>query len=86
MAAAPSHTVGRRIPAHRVINARGELSAAQAFGGYAVLRARLEAEGITFLPDGRVDLERHLWLPGPADRRKKASPGMGEALTESAES
>lgn len=59
------------IPAHRVINCRGELSAAPAFGGHDALRARLEAEGIMFLADGRVDLDRHLWLPD--DENKKAA-------------
>jgi methylated-DNA-protein-cysteine methyltransferase-like protein len=51
------------LPAHRVINARGELSGGPAFGGYAIQRAKLEAEGISFMADGRVDLERYLWLP-----------------------
>ena len=50
------------IPAHRVINARGEVSGS-AFGGIALRRAMLEAEGVQFLPDGRVDLEQYLWLP-----------------------
>ena len=27
----------------------------------ARLRALLEAEGVTFLPDGRVDMARHQW-------------------------
>ena len=61
MAATPDQSPP--IPAHRVINARGQLSGGPAFGGYAVQRARLEAEGIEFLPDGRVDLDRYLWLP-----------------------
>ena len=61
MAAAP--TSPQPIPAHRVINARGELSGGPAFGGYAVQRAMLEAEGVSFMADGRVDLERYLWLP-----------------------
>jgi len=51
------------VPAHRVINARGELSGGWAFGGYAVQRGLLEAESVTFLADGRVDLDRYLWLP-----------------------
>ena len=51
------------LPAHRVINSRGELSGGPAFGGYAVQRAKLEAEGIAFMGDGRIDLERYLWLP-----------------------
>ena len=51
------------IPAHRVINARGELSGGPSFGGYAIQRAYLEAEGVQFEADGRVDLDRYLWLP-----------------------
>jgi methylated-DNA-protein-cysteine methyltransferase-like protein len=61
MAATPDQTPP--VPAHRVINARGELSGGPAFGGYAVQRALLEAEGVQFLADGRVDLDRFLWLP-----------------------
>ena len=61
MAAAPSSP--EPIPAHRVINARGELSGGPAFGGNAVQRAKLEAEGVSFMADGRIDLERYLWLP-----------------------
>jgi len=52
-----------KIPAHRVINARGELSGGPAFGGYEIQRRMLEAEGVVFGADGRVDLERYLWLP-----------------------
>jgi methylated-DNA-protein-cysteine methyltransferase-like protein len=51
------------IPAHRVINARGEVSGG---GGGVVRRARLEAEGVAFDADGRVDLDGYLWLPGEA--------------------
>ena len=52
------------LPAHRVINARGELSGGPGFGGYAGQRTMLEAEGVAFMRDGRIDLERYLWLPG----------------------
>jgi methylated-DNA-protein-cysteine methyltransferase-like protein len=51
------------IPAHRVINARGEISGNDALGGSAVRRALLRAEGVDFLSDGRVDLDRYFWLP-----------------------
>ncbi|MBV9748373.1 MAG: MGMT family protein [Acetobacteraceae bacterium] len=57
------------IPAHRVINARGELSGAAAFGGYAAQRKKLEADGVAFDGDGRVDLELYLWLPEIKPRR-----------------
>ena len=61
MAATPDS--GRAIPAHRVINARGEVSGYGAFGGAERRRKRLEAEGVAFDANGRVDLERYLWLP-----------------------
>jgi methylated-DNA-protein-cysteine methyltransferase-like protein len=61
MAATPDQKP--KIPAHRVVNARGELSGGPAFGGYAVQRALLEAEGVLFRPDGRLDLDQYLWLP-----------------------
>jgi len=61
MAATPERQPS--IPAHRVITARGELAAGAHFGGYYAWRARLEAEGVHFLENGRVDLDRDLWLP-----------------------
>jgi methylated-DNA-protein-cysteine methyltransferase-like protein len=48
------------VPAQRVVNARGEVSG----GSATIRRERLEADGVVFLPDGRVDLDRYLWLPG----------------------
>lgn len=55
------------LPCHRVIYKDGTLCCDQAFGGKEIQRQMLAAEGVTFLPDGRVDLKRHLW------------PGNGEA-------
>ena len=49
------------IPCHRVVFRDGSLAPGFAFGGAGAQRALLEAEGITFLPDGRVDMSRHLW-------------------------
>jgi methylated-DNA-protein-cysteine methyltransferase-like protein len=37
----------------------GRLTPAFAFGGENKQRELLESEGITFLPDGRVDMEKH---------------------------
>ena len=51
------------IKCHRVVNRFGETSKAFAFGGEDAQRQLLEDEGITFLPDGRVDLQKHLWNP-----------------------
>ena len=49
--------------AYRVVNREGSLSGGWAFGSPDVQRGLLEAEGVGFLPDGRVDLSRHLWRP-----------------------
>lgn len=49
------------IPCFRVVNRFGELSHAFAFGGQDAHRRLLEADGVNFLPDGRVDLETCLW-------------------------
>jgi methylated-DNA-protein-cysteine methyltransferase-like protein len=54
------------IPCHRVVNRKGELSGAFAFGGLGQQHLLLEAEGIEFLPDGRVDLRRYMWY-GPEE-------------------
>ncbi len=47
------------IPCHRVVMKDGRLTPAFAFGGENRQRELLEGEGITFLPDGRVDMEKH---------------------------
>ena len=50
-----------RLPCHRVVYQSGALAPSGAFGEWGLQRALLEAEGITFNPDGRIDLEKHLW-------------------------
>lgn len=54
------------IPCHRVVFADGRLAEGFAFGGAGAQRALLEAEGATFLPDGRVDLAACRWPAGVA--------------------
>ncbi len=49
------------IPCHRVVFRDGSLAPAFAFGGKEVQRALLEAEGVGFLPDGRVDMNLFAW-------------------------
>lgn len=52
------------IPWHRVINAQGKISTApQRHGTDEQQRWRLEAEGIEFDPQGRIDLKRFGWRP-----------------------
>lgn len=55
------------VPCHRVVNRKGELSGAFAFGGMGEQRKLLEAEGIVFNEDGTVDLEKYLWEPELVD-------------------
>ena len=49
------------LPCHRVIYGDGRLSPPDVFGGPGIQRMLLEAEGVLFLPDGRVDLCRCRW-------------------------
>ncbi len=51
------------IPCYRVVTKDGRTSPAFAFGGGDVQRALLEADGVGFLPDGRVDMARFCWEP-----------------------
>ncbi|HLG64741.1 MAG TPA: hypothetical protein VKY19_22565 [Ktedonosporobacter sp.] len=44
-------------------NSKGELSGSWAFGSPDRMRQLLEAEGITFSDDGRVNLKRYGWDP-----------------------
>ncbi|MBR4401637.1 MAG: methylated-DNA--[Synergistes sp.] len=46
------------LPCHRVIRADGSFA-----GGVdaELFRSLLAAEGVTFLPDGRVDMKKHRW-------------------------
>ncbi len=49
------------VPCHRVVNRNGEISSGFAFGGMEVQKEMLEAEGITFDEDGKIDLNEFLW-------------------------
>ena len=62
MAALPP---GSDVPWHRVINAQGKISLRADGGGAVEQRKRLEAEGIHFDQEGRVNLRRVQW-PGPS--------------------
>lgn len=52
------------IPCHRVVFADGRLAAGFAFGGPGVQRKLLEAEGVTFVDDDRVDMPACRWPAG----------------------
>lgn len=48
-------------PCHRVVYKDGSLCRKDALGFSAVQREMLNCEGVSFLPDGRVDLQKCLW-------------------------
>ena len=48
---------------HRIVNAKGTLAPPAVFGGTMRQRALLEAEGVTFLTDGTIDMAHHTWPP-----------------------
>ncbi len=58
MYALSSHT---KVPWHRVINAKGEVSLRSTPGSDEEQRYRLECEGISFDARGRIDLEKARW-------------------------
>ena len=60
------------IPCYRVVTKEGRTSPAFAFGGADVQRALLEADGVCFTADGRVDMERYRWegLPDAEDSHR----------------
>lgn len=49
------------VPCHRVVFRDGRLAPGFAFGGPDAQRALLAGEGVTFLPDGRVDMGACRW-------------------------
>ncbi|MDR1093658.1 MAG: MGMT family protein [Clostridiales bacterium] len=49
----------KSIPCHRVVTIDGKCSRAFAFGGENIQRELLEKEGVGFLGDGRVDMEKY---------------------------
>lgn len=63
------HTVGfamaacrdASVPCHRVVDRLGRTKSAFDTYSSGTQRALLEAEGVAFLSDGRVDLEACLW-------------------------
>ena len=54
---------GKKIPWHRVINAKGEISARSSGDHDDLQRVLLEEEGVVFGLRGRVSLEKYRWRP-----------------------
>lgn len=61
----------RRLPCHRVVYRDGALATENVFGP-GVQRRLLEKEGVTFTPDGRVDMKACAW-DGESGTPKRSS-------------
>ncbi len=60
------------VPWQRVINSQGKISPRGSGDAVDEQRVRLEAEGVTFTPQGRVDFEIYAWDgPDPAWLRER---------------
>jgi methylated-DNA-protein-cysteine methyltransferase-like protein len=59
------------VPWHRVINAKGEISARSGGDSHELQRMLLEAEGIEFDLAGRVELARFAWPAYPHRNNRK---------------
>jgi methylated-DNA-protein-cysteine methyltransferase related protein len=51
------------VPAHRVVNRKGELSGRTHFGAPDMMQKLLEAEGIEVENDTVVHFKKHFWSP-----------------------
>lgn len=58
-----SHSSKKNIPAHRVVNRNGQLSAKRHFGGPDIMQQLLESEGVSIIDDQIQDFENHFWDP-----------------------
>jgi len=56
-------TAERAVPWHRVVNARGQISARAEPGGDQIQRQLLEREGVNFDTEDRLELGRYRWQP-----------------------
>jgi methylated-DNA-protein-cysteine methyltransferase-like protein len=55
---------GSRVPWHRVVNAKGEISTRSGGDSHELQRLLLEAEGVEFDLRGAIDLRRFGWKKG----------------------
>lgn len=53
---------GRQIPAHRVVNRLGQLTGRAYFPG-DTMRERLQQEGVEFVENYTVNIQKHFWDP-----------------------
>jgi methylated-DNA-protein-cysteine methyltransferase-like protein len=71
------------VPAHRVVGKDGALTGGWAFGSRERMQSLLEAEGIAFTREGRVDMARFGWDPSRDldDAQRRAILEDAAALT-----
>lgn len=62
-----SHLSDPLIPAHRVVNRKGELTGRLAFGSPDKMQKLLEKEGINIKNHCIVNFDQHLWSPEEID-------------------
>jgi len=55
------------VPAHRVVNRKGELSGRNHFPGPGMMQALLEQEGLVVRENKVQDFERYFWHPQELD-------------------
>jgi methylated-DNA-protein-cysteine methyltransferase-like protein len=56
-------SLGKEVPAHRVVNRIGYLSGRNAFDAPGMMEALLNAEGVKVKKDAVVDFKKLLWYP-----------------------
>ena len=58
------HSLSRaeRLPWQRVINSRGSISLPRG-AGFEEQKALLKTEGVAVKEDGRIDMNKYLWVP-----------------------
>ncbi|MFZ4633003.1 MAG: MGMT family protein [Saprospiraceae bacterium] len=54
------------VPAHRVLNRKGELSGRNHFATPTLMQELLEIEGLEVVDNRVVNLKNHLWIPAEA--------------------
>ncbi|MBN1624064.1 MAG: MGMT family protein [Clostridia bacterium] len=54
---------GHDIPCHRVVNQNGEIAPSHVFESKKHQRAMLEAEGVVFKSNGKIDMKKSQWKP-----------------------
>lgn len=62
-----NNSMGQDIPAHRVVNRKGELSGRNSFAHPDLMQQRLEKEGVKVEDNKIVDFKTHFWHPEEYD-------------------